>query len=285
VPAGVGGGPSRGAAAPDGRNLSEMRERGAVGRVASSVLQRPPRCRTPASSTPRYPSGYGGYPGWRDGVVGSVRALIGMAGALGLYSTSDLLGAFPSGSGTHLHRRARPTRGWWSVGVFGRRAWTDGPFDDVHDIPGAGMRAASRHEHESIARRCRGFTSATRQVVAKIGIGAPSLNTGLLGRPWRPSVARTASSLAWLIRIQGERFSTTICTNLLRPGRLRKCSTYQRVCLRFSQPPEHQDLGTSHSPESLPLDGEVCDHAVRASSGLLRRRKGRAVARFPWSAR
>jgi hypothetical protein len=37
------------------------------------------------------------------------------------------------------------------------------------------------------------------QVVARIGAGAHSLNTGLLGRPWRPSVARTASSLEWLI--------------------------------------------------------------------------------------
>ena len=32
------------------------------------------------------------------------------------------------------------------------------------------IKAASRREHESIARCCRAFPSATRQVVAKIGV-------------------------------------------------------------------------------------------------------------------
>ena len=106
-----------------------------------------------------------------------------------------------------------------------------------------------------------------------------TLDTGLLGRPWRPSVARTARSLEWLIRIQGERFSTTICTNLPRPGRLRKCSTYQRVALSFSQPPEHQDLGTSHSPEPL-TSGRSMEACTWFPSGhdsvsLAGRREGR----------
>jgi hypothetical protein len=50
------------------------------------------------------------------------------------------------------------------------------------------------------------FARATRQTAATIGAGAHSLNTGLLGRPWRPSVARTASSLEWLI----EGYATTL---------------------------------------------------------------------------
>ncbi len=52
---------------------------------------------------------------------------------------------------------------------------------------------------------------------------------------------------------QGERFSPAICTKLLGSDRLRKCSTYQRVCVRFSQAPEHQELGTSHPAEPLIL--------------------------------
>jgi len=72
------------------------------------------------------------------------------------------------------------------------------------------IRVVSRREYEAIVRCCRSFASTTRQAVAKVGIGARSLNTGLLGRPWRPSVARTASSLGWLIgslrpRCSGER--------------------------------------------------------------------------------
>ena len=53
------------------------------------------------------------------------------------------------------------------------------------------------------------------------------------------------------ISTQGERFSPAICTKLLGSDRLRKCSTYQRVCLHYSQAPEHQDLGTSHSAKSF----------------------------------
>ena len=52
---------------------------------------------------------------------------------------------------------------------------------------------------------------------------------------------------------QDERFSPAICTTLLRSGHLRKCSTYQRVGVRFSQAPEHQELGTSHPAEPLIL--------------------------------
>jgi cobalt-zinc-cadmium efflux system outer membrane protein len=70
----------------------------------------------------------------------------------------------------------------------------------------------------------------------------------LIGQPLSPADSATSRT-----DTQDERFSATICTNLLRPGRLRKCSTYQRVALSFSQPPEHQDLGTSHSPEPLIL--------------------------------
>ena len=72
----------------------------------------------------------------------------------------------------------------------------------------------------------------------------------ITSRSWRH---RTAGRQPRVIDTKDERFSTTICANLLRPGRLRKCSTYQLVCLRYSQSPEHQDLGTSHSPKSLIL--------------------------------
>jgi hypothetical protein len=52
---------------------------------------------------------------------------------------------------------------------------------------------------------------------------------------------------------QDERFSPAICAKLLRSGHSRKCSTYHRVCVRFSQAPEHQDRGTSHPAEPLIL--------------------------------
>jgi hypothetical protein len=39
--------------------------------------------------------------------------------------------------------------------------------------------------------------------------------------------------LGWDACTQDERFSATISTSLLRPGRLRKCLTYQRVCLEL----------------------------------------------------
>jgi len=50
-----------------------------------------------------------------------------------------------------------------------------------------------------------------------------------------------------------ERFSPAICTKLSRSGHLRKCSEYQWVCVRFSQAPEHQELGTSLPAEPLIL--------------------------------
>jgi len=59
-----------------------------------------------------------------------------------------------------------------------------------------------------------------------------------------------------------EQFSPAICTKLLRAGRLRKCSTYQRVCVRFSQAPEHQELATSHPAESLILGVINKDHGA-----------------------
>jgi hypothetical protein len=76
------------------------------------------------------------------------------------------------------------------------------------------------------------------------------------------------------IQTQDEQFSATICTNLLRPGRLRKCSTCQRVCFRSSQPPEHQDLGPSHSPEPLILGqrNRGCSSDRLVGHGLQRRR-------------
>ena len=83
---------------------------------------------------------------------------------------------------------------------------------------------------------------------------------------------------------QDGRFSTTICTNLLRPGRLRKCSTYQSVALSFSQPPEHQDLGTSHSPESLTLDGGLrprCSDERRPDSYTVKPDRGALPVECP----
>ena len=52
---------------------------------------------------------------------------------------------------------------------------------------------------------------------------------------------------------QDERFSLAIWDNLLRSGHLRRCSEYQRVCVRSSQAPEHQDLAPSHPADSLIL--------------------------------
>ena len=101
-------------------------------------------------------------------------------------------------------------------------------------------------------------------------------DTGLLGRPWRPSVARTASSLEWSIGTQDERFSRTICTNLLRPGRLRKCSTYQSVCLELFATARTSRSWHISFARIAHLGLGVCDHAVWASGGLLRNRKNQA---------
>jgi len=70
----------------------------------------------------------------------------------------------------------------------------------------------------------------------------------------------------------------------LRPGRLRKCSTYQPVALGFSQPSEHQDLGTSHSPESLTLDGGLrprCSDERRPDSYTVKPDRGALPVECP----
>ena len=128
----------------------------------------------------------------------------------------------------------------WPDRVQKTPRWKWGEPQHFVNIP----RTASRYERD---RDCPDDLCVTEAIKKYAGQLADSRRDGR--SRWR--------AFAWLCHLTGDLHQS------LALWPLRKYSTYQRVCLRFSQTSEHQDLGASHPAESyilgviIPLPSDI----------------------------